>query len=150
MSPRTRAALAATLLVVVPGLAACGNDDSGSEDGGGAATAQDPVGETSAAPSESASPSTAPSEPSAPVEVPVTLPACGEVWVVGATVARGYEGCLEGASTVPADGRYCEFGKPLFTYQEGFYAVAGGPVIATERPLLRDPGYRDALKKCGG
>lgn len=153
MSPRTRVAtLAASLLLTLPTLAACGS-------GGSAGTAQDASGETtSAAPSASASDSTSetPSESTSaspttvPSEEPVALPACSAVWVEGSKVPGGYVGCLDGGKTVPANGRYCEFGKALFTFQDTFYAAAGGPVIAAQRPLLKDPGYRDVLRKCGG
>jgi len=153
MSTRTRTAALTTILVLsLSALAACGSDDD--------AGAQDPVGETSSAapapsPDESATPSQTPSgsATAAPAEttpaVP-TLPACSEVWVAGARMPGSYEGCLEGETTVPADGRYCEFGKPIFSYGRDMYAVAGGPVNVTERPLMRDPSYRQALEACGG
>lgn len=149
MSPRTRtAALTTTLVLSLSTLAACGSDDDSS--------AQDPQGGTTSAaatdaPEESAVPTETPTEtPTDAATQAPGLPACAEVWVAGATVPGSYEGCLEGEATVPADGRYCEFGRPLFTYGRDLWAVAGGPVNVTERQLLRDPGYRQALKQCGG
>lgn len=143
------AALTATLAFSLGGLAGCGSEES---------AAQDPAGTTSASPapgsgeSGSATPTPSPSPTPSPTPRPPapTLPACSEVWVAGATVPGRYQGCLEGQETVPADGRYCEFGKALFTYGRDLWAVAGGPVNVTERPLLRDPGYRRALEQCGG
>jgi len=148
MSSRNRAAAAATLLTVLVALAGCGSEDSTS-------TASDPTGSSASPDVSGAAPTTSPSPASEPAttgasDMPVALPACADVWVAGGTVPRGYEGCLDGNETVAADGRYCEFGKPLLTFQRSFYAVPGGPVQTIDQPMLKDPRYRDALRKCGG
>jgi hypothetical protein len=146
MSPRIRAAAVSAALLLA--LAGCGSDGSGS-------TAADPAGESSSTsstptPSEGAATPTSTGTAGPGTDEPVVLPACGEVWVAGAKLPRGYEGCVDGSDTVPADGRYCEFGKQLLTFGDAFYAVAGGPVQATGGPLLKSARYRDALEKCGG
>lgn len=136
-------ALTATLVLSLGGLVACGS---------GGSAAQDPAGTPSGSPAAGGGETPTATPTPAPTPAPETpaLPACSEIWVAGATVPGRYEGCLEGERTVPADGRYCEFGKPLFTYGRDLWAVAGGPINVTEQPLLRDPGYRRALKQCGG
>ena len=120
-------------------LAGCSGDDPDS-------TATDPAGETSSAtasPTESAT--SEPTESEEPKE-----PQCADVWVDGAKLPGGYQDCYEGDQRVKADGRYCEFGKPLITYDNSFWAVPGGIIHEVEGKLLDDAGYRDSLHKCSG
>ncbi len=42
------------------------------------------------------------------------------MWVDGAKLPGGYQDCYDGDVRVKADGRYCEFGKPLITYDDSF------------------------------
>ena len=141
---RTRAGLGSVrwvgaLALVVVALAGCGGDDP---DG----TATDPAGATSSAtasPTESAS--EAPVESEKPKE-----PQCADVWVEGAKLPGNYQDCYEGDQRVKADGRYCEFGKPLITYDSSFWAVPGGIVHEVDGELLDDAKYRDSLHKCSG
>ena len=105
---------------------ACGNNSD---------TATDPA-PTSAAPSSPSSP-----DPS---------PQCDTLWVAGESLPGGYQGCYEGAKLVKANGRYCEFGKPLITYDERFYAVSHGRIIEAKQPFAKDARYQDTLAKCSG
>ena len=151
MSPRIRvAAVTAALLVALAGCGSGGSGTTASDPASESSSTSPSASESASAPSAAASPSETTSPGADASDEPVVLPACSEVWVEGGTVPRDYEGCLDGAETVPANGRYCEFGKALFTFQQAFYAVAGGPVQATDGPLLKSARYRDALKKCSG
>jgi hypothetical protein len=116
-------------LVGAVALAGCG-----SESGGGSASEST----TSAAPSPTES-------EASPVP---DGPACGEVWQDGRTLPGGYKGCREGDAYVRAERRYCEFGKPLITYADHFYAVRAGRIHETSSSLERDRGYKSALASC--
>ena len=72
------------------------------------------------------------------------------MWQEGKKLAGGYDGCYDGDRRVKPDGRYCEIGKPLFTYKNNWYATPGGPINHTDGPLAKDPGYQSAIKACGG
>ncbi len=77
-------------------------------------------------------------------------PQCTDIWQDGAKLPGGYDGCYESAKRVKPDGRYCEFGKPLVTYDQTFYAVPGGTIREAQQPFVDDPGYQDVLRKCSG
>lgn len=144
---RARGILAALLLPLAL-LTACGGDS-------GSSTATDPGGadSTSASASESASDTASASPSDAPSTSPTPQPKkpqCDEVWQEGNKLPGGYDGCYDGDRRVKPDGRYCEIGKPLFTYQDNWYAAPGGPVNHTEGPLEKDPGYLTAVRACGG
>ena len=81
---------------------------------------------------------------------PDPSPQCDTVWVAGKSLQGGYQGCYEGTKLVKASGRYCEFGKPLFTYDERFYAVPRGRIIEATKPFAQDARYQDTLAKCSG
>ena len=72
------------------------------------------------------------------------------MWVDGAKLPGGYQDCYDGDKRVKADGRYCEFGKPLVTYDSQFWAVPGGIIYKVEGKLLDDAKYVDSLHKCSG
>jgi hypothetical protein len=135
------ATLVAPLVLSAGLLAGCSGDD-------GDEVATDPAASSSAAaPSGDASASATPStSPSAGADGPD----CAEVWVAGGTLPRGYQECYEDGERVKANGRYCEFGKPLITYGDRFWAVPGGRIGESEGALLDDAAYEDALRKCGG
>lgn len=99
----------------------------------------------SATTSESTSESTSPSPSDQPKK-----PQCDDVWQEGNKLPGGYDGCYDGDRRVKPDGRYCEIGKPLFTYKDNWYAAPGGPINHTEGPLEKDPGYQSAVLACGG
>lgn len=81
---------------------------------------------------------------------PDPSPQCDSVWKAGATLPGGYQGCYEGTKQVKASGRYCEFGKPLITYDERFYAVSHGRIIEAKQSFAKDARYQDTLAKCSG
>lgn len=152
---RTRRLLAALALPLAL-VAACGDegattaDDPASGSSSSSPAASESAPESASAPasgdaSASASPTSASASPTAP-----PLPACEQVWQAGAKLPGGYAGCLEGDQEVAADGRYCEFGKPLVTYADRFYAVPGGTIAEGTSPLRSDPGYRKVLRTCSG
>jgi hypothetical protein len=121
-------------------LSACGDDSASS-------TATDPGGSesTSASATETASASETVTPTSEPKE-----PQCDDVWQEGNKLPGGYDGCYDGDRRVKPDGRYCEIGKPLFTYKNNWYATPGGPINHTDGPLAKDADYQSAVKACGG
>ena len=132
------------LALVVVTLAGCGGDE-------GEGTATDPAAQTSSAsvaPTESTSEASASEDPEEPKEP--KEPQCAEVWVDGAKLPGGYQDCYDADKRVKADGRYCEFGRPLVTYAGRFWAVPGGLIHEVDGKLLDDAKYRDSLRKCGG
>lgn len=124
---RTRGFLAALALPLALATA-CGDDSS---------TVSDPSPTTS-------------SSAAASQDATVKQPQCDDVWVAGKALPGGYQGCYEGTERVKASGRYCEFGKPLFTYDERFYAVRAGRIAEAKKPFAEDAGYQDVLAKCSG
>ena len=94
------------------------------------------------------SPTTA--APSSASSRPDPSPQCDTVWVAGESLPGGYQGCYEGTKLVKASGRYCEFGKPLITYDERFYAVTHGRIIEANQSFAKDARYQDTLAKCSG
>lgn len=122
------------------GMVGCGDDDD--------STATDPAaGDTTSAPTESPTES-ATSEPTESEEP--KRPQCADVWVADGKLPGGYQDCYDGDKRVKANGRYCEFGKPLITHESRFWAVPGGVIHEVDGKLLDDAKYRDALLKCGG
>lgn len=116
-----------TLVLPMALATACGADEP--------TTASDPAVSTSSTPSET---------PAA------QEPQCSDVWQPEAKLPGGYEGCYEESRLVKANGRYCEFGKPLFTYADRFYAVPAGTIKVAQKPFAQDAGYQDTLAKCSG
>ncbi|NHC24645.1 hypothetical protein G6553_15885 [Nocardioides sp. IC4_145] len=141
------AALIAPLVLSAGLLAGCGGDDgdqvaadpAAASSGSSASSEATPSGDASASASASTSASAGTEGPD-----------CAEVWVAGGTLPRGYQECYEGGERVKANGRYCEFGKPLITYGDRFWAVPGGRIGESRGALLDDAAYEDALRKCGG
>ncbi|MCW2767100.1 MAG: hypothetical protein JWO11_3059 [Nocardioides sp.] len=121
-------------------LTGCGGDES-------TRATPSTAGPTASSTADSASPS--PSASSSATTSPGNdLPDCAKVWVADNTLPRHYTGCSSNGEVVKADRRYCEFGKPLITFDDRFYAVPEGPVNASKGPLDKDPGYRSALASC--
>lgn len=75
-------------------------------------------------------------------------PDCAKVWQDGETLPARYRGCLDGDTEVARESRYCEFGKPLVTYADRFYAVPRGTIHEVQGSLEKDRGYRRALASC--
>ncbi|MGZ4455389.1 MAG: hypothetical protein ACXVGM_17460 [Oryzihumus sp.] len=111
-------------------LTACGDDSS-------TPTAADP--NPTGASTSAASPS-----PSVPG------PQCSDVWVAGKQLPGGFQGCYEGAKRVKPDGRYCEFGKSLYTYDHRYFAVRNGTIMLASKGFAHDAKYQDTLRKCSG
>jgi hypothetical protein len=137
---RRPAGVLVALALALVTLAGCGDDDTSATDAGSDPTTSASTPSESATPTESA---TAEPEPAGP--------SCDEVWVDGAKLPGGYQDCYAAdGKRMKANGRYCEFGKPLVTYADSFWAVPGGPVHEVEGALLDDPDYTQALRKCSG
>ena len=131
-------------------LGGCGDDDgsSASDPGGSSGASDTPSTETS--PPAEPSPSESEMTPTETTEALPDWPACGDVWVVDATLPGDYQGCLEDGTAVKAKNRYCEFGKKLVTYGDQFWAVRGGKVNDANGPLEASQDYRDDLSSCKG
>lgn len=127
------------LLVPLALTVACG-DDAGE-------TADDPGPGSSSAPVSPSESGTGTASASATPTGPV-LPACADVWVDGATLPGRYAGCEADGVRVKAARRFCEFGRPLITYADSFYAVTTGVIHGTDGPLKQDPGFRRAMSSC--
>lgn len=136
---RQKVSLLAALLLPLALLAGCGSDD-------GDDSATDPAAPTSATatPTEST-----PTESPSASETPRGR-ICDEVWVADAKLPGGYQSCYQDDRRIKANGRYCEFGKSLITYDGRFWAVPGGPIQEVSGKLLDDADYRDALASCSG
>ena len=131
--------VAAGVCAVALTVGGCGDESS---------TADDPSQTGSPSPTET---SAAPSEtPATATPTPRDFPDCATVWVDGRKLPGGYRGCETPEGVVKAKERYCEFGKPLVTYANKFWAVPGGPVHEVATTLAQDPGWRRALRQCGG
>jgi hypothetical protein len=127
----TRSAAVAAVLLLA---AACGDDDGGS--------AEDPADDTSTSQQPSATDGT--SEPPA-----TDLPACADVWVVGATLPRGYHGCEQDGEAIKADKHPCSYGSAIIEFADRFYAVSGKQI--NEVPSLTESDqYQQALTACQG
>lgn len=114
--------------------------------GGTGSTASDPTSSPSSASSPPVSPSSALTTPPTPTG-PV-LPNCADVWVDGATLPGRYAGCEADGVRVKTTRRFCEFGRPLITYADSFYAVTNGVIHGTNGPLKQDPGFQRAMSSC--
>jgi hypothetical protein len=75
---------------------------------------------------------------------------CSSVWVDGATLPRGYDGCDDGGSFVSRDVLECSSGQRMVRFDDHYYAVLGGTISETESVLDEDSGYRDAVASCRG
>lgn len=142
--------LATAVILALASVTACGTDgDAVVSDAGDEPTASAVPTSDSATPTESTS--TPDESASATPSEKLKKPQCDSVWVDGAKLPGGYQACFDAeGKRVKADGRYCEFGKPLVTYQSQFWAVPGGPIFEVDGALLDDDHYRDSLKKCSG
>lgn len=141
MSRLRTAALLAPLVLTGALLAGCGEDDG--------TTVTDPGAQTTTPDASTGTSTSAPTSASTSAS-PVRGPSCADVWSEGATLPKGYDGCDDEGTWVKADGRYCEFGKPLITHDRRWYAVPGGRIARAEADLAGDPGYQDVLRKCSG
>jgi hypothetical protein len=132
MRRSARSLLGVIVLLGAVSLAGCGSESSTGEDGSAA--------ESTSNASSSPSASEASSVPEGP--------ACDAVWQDGATLPGRYRGCRQDDTYVKADKRYCEFGKPLITFEDHFYAVRAGRIHETASSLEGDRGYKSAMASC--
>lgn len=129
--------------VVAAGLlTGCGQDDAGG--GAGEDTAPDPAARSTPSNTPSSTPSSTPS--GAPADP--DAPACGEVWVTGETIPRGYAGCNDGEVFLEPDVMGCSSGQRFITFEDRWYGVLGGTVREGESPLAQDREYRSSVASC--
>jgi hypothetical protein len=125
-------------------LTSCGTDSSpagkGVDEGPSTAAASAPPDE---------SPSTSAGATASATAQPPSWPDCTTIWVAGNSLPRGYRGCLDGQTRVPADPRYCSIGGRLVTYDNKFYAMVRGPINQAAGRLANDDGFRQASAACG-
>ena len=128
--------------LIVPLLLAsgCGEEESPAAQGGSTESTESPT----ESPTESAGDTPSPS----PSETLANLDPCGTVWKDGSKLPRDYEGCLEADTAVTPDQQGCSFGKALVRYDDHFYAVRGGTIHETSKPLDKDRGFQSAMKSC--
>jgi hypothetical protein len=142
----------AALAIPAALLSACGGDDGGDAGNPEASSASDTPSESAIdTPSEPPTdePTDQPSDQPTDTEDPsADWPPCTSVWRDGSRLPRGYEGCREGDTGVPADARGCSFGRPLVIYANRFYAVPSGVIHETSGRLAKDRGYRSAMASC--
>lgn len=132
-------------LVLSLALVGCGDD--------GDATPVAATDSTPATPDSSAPTSSAPSEPSetsSPGEaIPADAPACADVWTDGAKLPRVYAGCIEQDEFIARDVLECSSGQRLVRFDDAYYAVLGGTIVAAQKsPLKKDGDYRDVIVAC--
>lgn len=131
-------ALAAALL-----LAGCGSDDGSAEDGTSPSARP-----SSSAPASSASPTAAAKPTTTPA--PAGTPDCAQVWQVGSTLPKGYDGCAEAGLLVAPDGLGCSSGQVLVRYDQRLWAVRGGAIAGGDTPLQDSEEYRKIVSTCRG
>ena len=124
----------ASLTIPLLLLSACGEDTDG-----GAADEPKPTASPSESVSESPSPTAEPTPGS---------PQCVDVWVAGQDLPPRYKGCYEGTEKIKKAAAECSFGRPLIVYADHYYAVSGGLIMQTAKPLGESKEFQDAVKKC--
>ena len=134
MRPRTRVLAAVGMAAVVLLFPACGEDSS--------TTADDTA--SSAASSESTSQSSDPTSPAS------DEPACDDLWQDGAKLPKPYRGCLDGDHVDKGHGLPCSSGQHLYSYDDHYYAVAGGVITDTGGPLKKSQEYLADAHRCLG
>lgn len=91
-------------------------------------------------------------EPTASSEgsTPADGPDCETVWQEGATLPRGYQGCVDSTDTlVPRDALGCSSGQRMVSHDDRFWAVPGGTIHeATAATLADDSEYAAAVRTC--
>ncbi len=126
--PRLRAAGFALALVLTPALAACGE----------------------AADTESAQPG---AEESATTPAPSpssTLPACGDVWVVGAKLPAAYAGCQDAGVAADDSTAPCSMGDTLIQHGSDLYASPGKQIRKAEGGFAADAAFQRVYATCTG
>lgn len=70
-------------------------------------------------------------------------PQCSDVWAVGKTLPKDYEGCMRDGTIEAAVVYNCDDGSKLTGYDNKFFALVGGPI----EPQT-DETYSAAFDKC--
>lgn len=124
------------LLLALLGVAACGSESS---------TAAERAIDSPSAPATGTA-----TAATGDARVPGGTPRCDSVWRDGATIPRGYRGCVEGGELVERDALGCSSGQRLVRHADRFYGVLGGTVHEATSPLERDRGYVADVRSCRG
>jgi hypothetical protein len=77
-------------------------------------------------------------------------PDCAAVWKDGATLDRGYAGCMQDGQLVKPDSLACSSGQRIIRYADHYYAVPGGTIHVTTKSLNSDHQYLAAAYRCRG
>lgn len=111
-------------------LSACG-DDSGAEE-------------------PTTTPSAAESSPSAgdPSSDPASGTSCDAVWVEGADLPRGYDGCVSGTTAVAPEIVECSSGQRIVIYDDHYWALRGHVIGYAPQGLGDDKHYARVLYSC--
>lgn len=137
MRPRTRVLAAVGMAAAILLFPACGEDSS--------TTADDPARSTGTPDSSTSSPAPSDSTSSAS-----DAPACADVWQAGAKLPKPYRGCLDGDRVDRGHGLPCSSGQHLYSYDDHYYAVAGGVITDTGGPLNKSKKYLADAHRCLG
>lgn len=127
--PRLRVAGCAFVLSLTSALAACGE-------------AADPADSAQPAAENSAS-SPAPSPSS-------TLPACADVWVVGARLPAAYAGCQDGGVATEDSTAMCSMGDSLIQHGTDLYASPGKQIRQASGGFAGDAAFQRLYLTCTG
>jgi hypothetical protein len=122
--------LAGAMLLLVT---ACGSDSGGS-------TATDEPTATASSPSPTAAETSAAPEG----------PACADIWVEGAKLAKSYSGCVDDTGLVAPDKVGCSSGQTFVLYGDQFWAVKGGVVKFAEGGRTEANPYLVDMAACRG
>ncbi|MGL5823753.1 MAG: hypothetical protein ACRCYU_02775 [Nocardioides sp.] len=133
------------LIVAVLALAACGTDTTTSPISGIDASSRTQPASASPAGTEESAPSSG-----AATAQSASWPDCRVIWVPGDRLPRRYRGCLDGATSVPAQVRNCSSGGRLVIYGNRFYAALGGPINQVPGQLATDQDFQQVSTACAG
>lgn len=137
MRPRTRVLAAVGMAAAILLFSACGE--------GSSTTADDPAG--TAGTSDSSTSSSVASGSTSPAS---DAPACADVWQAGAKLPKPYRGCLDGDRVDRGQALPCSSGQRLYSYDDRYYAVAGGVITDTGGPLKKSKKYLADAHRCLG
>jgi len=121
----------------------CGSDG----DAGDVATDSSATPSESASPSDDATPQATPS-PTDDNAAPATWQTCADVWNEGKTLPKPYPGCALDGKAVPADSIHCSMGALLVTYDDRFWGVPGHEISRADGKLQQDADYRQDRATC--
>ena len=79
------------------------------------------------------------------------LPKCSTVWMVGESIPKGYDGCLQGDSALGSLEWDCKVGEKLQLVElksAAFFTAADGSVAKAELDYAEDPIFVKRLDEC--